>query len=88
MRASKGLVGCTEHVRKHAMRGPDRRWGFSAAVRLPAARLGLDATVKERVQTGRMVIGPIRDVKVALADLLARIVGENRHESIKAAAAK
>lgn len=57
-------------------------------MRLPAAQLGLDATVKERVQTGRMVIGPIREVKVALADLLARIVGENRHESIEAAAAE
>lgn len=57
-------------------------------MRLPAARLGLDATVKEGVQTGRLVIGPIRDVKVALADLLARIVGDNRHESIEAAAAE
>lgn len=57
-------------------------------MRLPAARLGLDATVKEGVQTGRLVIGPIRDVKVALADLPARIVGDNRHESIESAAAK
>ena len=69
------------------MRGTVRKWGNSAAVRLPAAvmqaaRLELDAPVEVREEDGRVVIEPVRDAEIALADLLARITEENRHEAV------
>lgn len=69
------------------MRGTVRKWGNSAAVRLPAAvmqaaRLELDAPVEVREEDGRVVIEPVRDAEIALADLLAGITDENRHESV------
>ena len=71
------------------MRGTVRKWGNSAAVRLPtsvmqAARLELDAPVEVREEDGRVVIEPVRDAEVSLADLLAGITDENRHESVDA----
>ena len=71
------------------MRGTVRKWGNSAAVRLPAAvmqaaRLELDAPVEVREEDGRVVIEPVRDMEVALADLLAGITDENRYESVDA----
>lgn len=71
------------------MRGTVRKWSNSAAVRLPtavmhAARPKLDAPVEVREQDGRVVIEPARDVEVALADLLAGITDENRHETVDA----
>lgn len=62
-----------------------RKWGNSAAVRLPASALaaaGLkpDDPVEVREENGRIVIEPIRAKQVLLDELLAGITPENRHE--------
>jgi antitoxin MazE len=59
-----------------------KKWGNSAAVRIPsgvmeAACLSLDAAVDIREQDGQIVIEPIRASKVDLAQLLAGITPEN-----------
>ena len=59
-----------------------KKWGNSAAVRIPsgvmqAACLSLDQAVEVREQDGQIVIEPIRASKVALAQLLAGITPEN-----------
>jgi antitoxin MazE len=64
------------------MRTNIKKWGNSAAVRIPssimqAARLKLDETVDVREQDGQIVIKPIRSGKVVLAQLLAGIRPEN-----------
>jgi antitoxin MazE len=64
-----------------------KKWGNSAAVRIPsgimqAARLGLDEAVEMREQDGEIVIKPIRSGKVDLAQLLAAITPENLHGGI------
>ena len=66
------------------MRGTVRKWGNSAAVRLPAsvmqaARLQLDAAVEVREEDGRIVIEPVRPPETPLSDLLNRITDENAH---------
>lgn len=62
-----------------------RRWGNSAAVRIPAATLdaaGLkpDDPVEVREENGRIVIEKARPEPVTLAALVAGITPENRHE--------
>jgi len=69
------------------MRVVVKKWGNSAAVRIPrgilqAARLRLDQAVDVREQDGQIVIEPIRASKVDLAQLLARITPENLHGGI------
>jgi antitoxin MazE len=69
------------------MRAIVKKWGNSAAVRIPsgvmqAARLTLDAVVDVREQDGQIVIEPIRSVKVDLAQLLAGITRENLHDGV------
>jgi antitoxin MazE len=64
-----------------------KKWGNSAAVRIPsgimqAACLGLDEAVDIREHRGRIVIEPIRASKVALSQLLAGITPENLHAGI------
>jgi antitoxin MazE len=66
------------------MRATVRKWGNSASVRIPqailqAAHLELDAPVDIREEDGRIVIVPIREPDVALADLLAGITDGNLH---------
>jgi len=62
-----------------------RKWGNSAAIRIPsgimqAAQLGLDEAVEMHEQGGQIVIKPIRsNRKVVLAALLAGITPENLH---------
>jgi antitoxin MazE len=62
-----------------------RRWGNSAAVRIPAATLdaaGLkpDDQVEVREENGRIVIEPVRRAPLSLDALVAGITPENRHE--------
>jgi len=69
------------------MRVVVKKWGNSAAVRIPrgilqAARLRLDQAVDVREQDGQIVIEAIRASKVELAQLLARITPENLHGGI------
>lgn len=64
-----------------------RRWGNSAAVRIPAAMLesvGLkpDDPVDVREEGGRIVIAPAARKKANLDELLARITPESLHEEI------
>ena len=64
-----------------------KKWGNSAAVRIPsgimqAARLNLDEAVEVSEQGGQIVIKPIRASKVVLAQLLAGITAENLHGGV------
>ena len=75
------------------MRATVRKWGNSAAIRLPsavmrAARLELDAPVEVREEDGRVVIEPVRDTEVALADLLVGITDDNLHAEVDAGPAQ
>lgn len=62
-----------------------KKWGNSAAVRIPAAvmqaaRINLDDAVEVREEGGRIVIERVRDPNSDLAAMIARITPENRHE--------
>jgi antitoxin MazE len=64
-----------------------RRWGNSAAVRIPAATLdaaGLkpDDPIDVREENGRIVIEAVRAKHFSLDELLAGITPENLHEEI------
>jgi antitoxin MazE len=64
-----------------------KKWGNSAAVRIPAsalaeARLVLDDEVDVRHESGRIVIEPIRRKEYRLEDLLAAITAKNQHQEV------
>jgi antitoxin MazE len=64
-----------------------KKWGNSAAVRIPAAimeatQLSLDEAVEVREERGRIVIEPVRPSKYDLAQLLADITPENLHAEV------
>lgn len=64
-----------------------KKWGNSAALRLPAAilegaSLKLDAAVEISVVEGRIVIEAAKREPVDLDSLLAGITDENLHESV------
>jgi antitoxin MazE len=64
-----------------------KKWGNSAAVRIPAAimeatQLSLDEAVEVREERGRIVIEPVRPGKYDLAQLLAGITPENLHAEV------
>jgi len=67
------------------MRVVVRKWGNSAAVRIPAAvmqaaHLGLDEAVDVRQESGRIVIEPLPHKEYELLELLERITPGNLHE--------
>ncbi len=69
------------------VRGAVKKWGNSAAVRIPAsvleaARVRLDQPVDVREEAGRIIIEPLRPVAFDLATLVAGITDENRHEAV------
>ncbi len=69
------------------MQGVVKKWGNSAAVRIPAsileaAQVHLDQPVDVREEAGCIVIEPLRPVSYDLASLVAGITNENRHEPI------
>lgn len=69
------------------MRVTVKKWGNSAAVRLPASimqatQLELDQVVEVREDRGRIVIEPIKPKKYELAELLKDITNKNRHQEI------
>lgn len=64
-----------------------RRWGNSAAVRLPASALAaagiaVDDPVEVREEEGRIVIERAKPNAVTLEWLLEGITPENRHEEV------
>ena len=64
-----------------------KKWGNSAAVRIPAsvmvaAHVNLDQTVEVREEQGRIVIEPVRRKQYKLDELLGGITGGNLHKPI------
>jgi len=64
-----------------------RKWGNSAAVRLPAAALeqaglSIDDPVEVREEDGRIVIEPIKSMHIDLDKLIDGITEENRHDEV------
>jgi antitoxin MazE len=69
------------------MKAKVKKWGNSAAVRIPvsvmrAARLDLDEVVEVREEAGRIVIEPLRQKTYELDKLLKGITSKNQHEAI------
>ncbi|MGD9545362.1 MAG: AbrB/MazE/SpoVT family DNA-binding domain-containing protein [Methylocystis sp.] len=70
---------------KDTMRATVKKWGNSAAVRMPAtvmaeARLEIDQPVDVRVEQGRVVIEPLAAPEFTLDALLAGVTRDNLHE--------
>lgn len=64
-----------------------KKWGNSAAVRIPASimqaiRLEPDQAVDVREESGRIVIEPLRAPEYDLDELVARITPENMHAPV------
>jgi len=64
-----------------------KKWGNSAAVRIPAsvlqaARLRLDEPVEMREEAGRIVIEPVREKKYDLSRLLQGITSKNQPKPV------
>ena len=64
-----------------------KKWGNSAAVRIPAAimeaaHVDLDQPVDVREEQGRIVIEPVRRKTYKLDELLNGITGGNLHEPV------
>ncbi len=69
------------------MKATVKKWGNSAAVRIPAsvmqaAHLDLDEVVDVREEAGRIVIEPVRQKTYELAKLLKGITPKNRHAAV------
>ena len=69
------------------MKATVRKWGNSAAVRIPAGvmqamHLVLDEVVDVREEAGRIVIEPLRQKTYDLDELLKGITAKNRHRAV------
>lgn len=69
------------------MKATVKKWGNSAAVRIPASvmqatQLNLNEVVDVREESGRIVIEPVRQKTYELAKLLKGISPKNRHEAV------
>ena len=69
------------------MKATVKKWGNSAAVRIPssvmqAMNLDLDEVVDVREEAGRIVIEPVRQKTYDLDDLLKGITPKNLHEAV------
>lgn len=69
------------------MQGVVRKWGNSAAIRLPAGvleavSLKIDQAVDVREEDGRIIIEPIKTVPLKLEELVSGITAENRHDEM------
>jgi antitoxin MazE len=70
------------------VRATVRKWGNSAAVRIPASvmqamRLALDEAVDVREEAGRIVIEPVWQKTYDLRKLLKAISAKNRHKTVE-----
>jgi antitoxin MazE len=64
-----------------------KKWGNSAAVRIPAAvleatRVEIDEPVDIREEAGKIIIEPLREKRYELEDLLKGITKNNLHEAV------
>ena len=64
-----------------------KKWGNSAAVRIPAsimaeAHVALDQPVEVREEQGRIVIEPVRRKEYKLDELLGGITAKNQHKPV------
>lgn len=69
------------------MRGVIRKWGNSAAVRLPSSmlkslRIGIDDLVEMRVERGNLVLQPVRTQEYTLSQLVGGIKPSNTHPEV------
>uniref|UniRef100_UPI0033421015 AbrB/MazE/SpoVT family DNA-binding domain-containing protein n=1 Tax=Castellaniella defragrans TaxID=75697 RepID=UPI0033421015 len=69
------------------MRGVVKKWGNSAAVRIPASMLktlhiGPDSLVDIRLERNHIAIEPVRDQEYVLSQLLGAIKPGNLHPEI------
>lgn len=69
------------------MRGAIKKWGNSAAIRLPAPllkslRLNIEDRIDMRLENGCIVLQPVVNDDISLGELLARITPENTHPEI------
>jgi len=69
------------------MHGTVRKWGNSAAIRLPtsileAVRLEIDQPVDVREEEGLIIIQPLRREILSLESLTAGVTNENRHDEM------
>ena len=69
------------------MKATVKKWGNSAAVRIPAAvmhatNLSLDEIVDVREEAGRIVIEPVRQKTYDLNVLLKGITAKNQHRAV------
>jgi Growth regulator len=69
------------------MRVVIKKWGNSAAVRLPSSmlkslRVGLDDLMEVRVEKGCLILQPVRDEQYTLAQLVGGIKPGNVHEEV------
>ena len=77
----------TGYTSAQPMKTTVKKWGNSAAVRIPAplmeaAHLHLDEAVELREEKGSIVIEPVRRKTYRLDDLLKGITSKNRHTAI------
>lgn len=69
------------------MRGVIKKWGNSAAIRLPAPllrslRLGIEDRVDMRIENNCIVLQPVLTHDYSLSDLLGKITPDNLHPEI------
>ena len=69
------------------MKATVKKWGNSAAVRIPASvmeamHLDLDEVVEVRAEKGRIVIEPLQKRTFVLDELLKGITTKNVHEGV------
>ncbi len=69
------------------MRARLKKWGNSAAVRIPvsvlqATQLALEEVVEVREEAGRIVIEPVRQKTYELRKLLKGITPKNQHDAV------
>lgn len=69
------------------MRGVIRKWGNSAAIRLPSSmlkslRVGVDDLMEMRVERGTLVLQPVRAQEYTLTQLVGAIKPANTHPEV------
>ena len=64
-----------------------QKWGNSLALRIPkafAATMGLERNVQVEmtIVDGRLIISPVDESDITLADLLSQVTDENLHQEL------